>query len=170
MKKIIILIIVTTLFSMCSVNKLNQKVLDKRFNKEVLIGVCNRAGLKKAPNGNWFEKEYTAYKVDAASLEAIQAKQTDKLKIITVLGTWCSDSRREVPRFYKILDKLAFSEKKMKVICIDGKKQADIADLKNWNIERVPTFIFYRNGKEIGRIIETPNESLEKDLAKILLF
>ena len=36
------------------------------------------------------------------------------------------------------------------------------------NIEKVPTFIFYKNGIEIGRIIESPEKSIEKDFLKIL--
>ena len=36
------------------------------------------------------------------------------------------------------------------------------------NIERVPTFIIYRGEKEIGRIVETPKKSLERDLWNIV--
>ena len=35
-------------------------------------------------------------------------------------------------------------------------------------IELVPTFILDYNGEEIGRIIESPEESLEKDLLRII--
>jgi hypothetical protein len=35
-------------------------------------------------------------------------------------------------------------------------------------IERVPTFIVYGDGREIGRIVETPEGSLEEHLVKIL--
>ena len=35
-------------------------------------------------------------------------------------------------------------------------------------IELVPTIIFYKDGSEIGRIVETPVESMEKDLLKII--
>jgi len=41
----------------------------------------------------------------------------------------------------------------------------DISALK---IERVPTFIVYDGIKELGRIIETPAETLEEDLLMIL--
>jgi len=41
-------------------------------------------------------------------------------------------------------------------------------DIDNLDIKRVPTFIIYENGEEIGRIIETPKKSLEKDLEKIV--
>jgi len=43
------------------------------------------------------------------------------------------------------------------------KKHALGREDKKFKIERIPTFIFLRNGKEIGRIIETPVKSLEED-------
>jgi len=84
------------------------------------------------------------------------------------MGTWCSDSRREVPNFYKILDKLNYPDNKITLINVDRKKNGIEIDVSKLNIELVPTFIVYRNNTEIGRIIETPNESLERDLLKIL--
>ena len=42
-------------------------------------------------------------------------------------------------------------------------------DLKKYEMEKVPTFIFYRHEKEIGRIIEHPEERLEEDINKILI-
>ena len=35
------------------------------------------------------------------------------------------------------------------------------------NIHRVPTFLFYENKKEIARIVELPNNTLEMDIAQI---
>ncbi len=84
------------------------------------------------------------------------------------MGTWCSDSRREVPRFYKILDELNYPEEKVELINVDRNKVGIENSVDSLNIELVPTFIIYSKGEEIGRIIETPKESLEKDLAKIL--
>ena len=37
-----------------------------------------------------------------------------------------------------------------------------------YDIKRVPTLVVLRDGEEIGRIVEYPVESLEKDLLKIL--
>jgi hypothetical protein len=36
------------------------------------------------------------------------------------------------------------------------------------NIEKVPTFIFYNDGKEIGRIIEEPKGDIGKSIVEIL--
>jgi thiol-disulfide isomerase/thioredoxin len=84
------------------------------------------------------------------------------------MGSWCSDSRREVPRFYKILDRLKFDQNKLTLFCVDRSKKDSADDTSKLNIESVPTFIFYRKEKEIGRIIESPKETLEKDIQKIV--
>lgn len=84
------------------------------------------------------------------------------------MGTWCSDSREQIPAFYKILDELNYPSDKVTLICVDRKKKGLSNEADGLNIELVPTIIFYRNGEEIGRIIETPQESLEKDLLGII--
>jgi thiol-disulfide isomerase/thioredoxin len=135
----------------------------------ILLGQINRAGLEKAPYADWFTPTYNQYKVDKESLSGLNLKSTD-MKIF--LGTWCSDSQREVPRFYKILDELGYSSKKVEVIALDNhpdrRKTSPDGSEKGWNIEYVPTFIFLKEGKEVGRIIESPMVSLEKDLKSIL--
>ena len=84
------------------------------------------------------------------------------------MGTWCGDSRREVPRFYKIIDNLNFDENKITVINVNRKMEAKGIDVQSLEISRIPTFIFCINNKELGRIIETPKKSLEKDLMGII--
>ena len=39
---------------------------------------------------------------------------------------------------------------------------------EGFDLIRVPTFIFFKNGKEVGRFVERPRETLEKDMLKIL--
>ena len=84
------------------------------------------------------------------------------------MGTWCGDSQEQVPRFYRVLDEAKIDCKSMKVICVDGQKQCSDVQFEDYNIERVPTFIFYRKDKEIGRIIESPEVSLEEDFWGII--
>ena len=47
-------------------------------------------------------------------------------------------------------------------------KQSPNPEAKGLNIHRVPTFIFYKDAKEIGRFVERVRESLEKDMLKIV--
>ena len=84
------------------------------------------------------------------------------------MGTWCSDSRREVPRFYKIMDSTGYDSNKINLIMV-GRQLKDITGaVAKYNVELVPTIIFYENGAEKGRIVEAPKETLEKDIVSIL--
>jgi len=105
--------------------------------------------------------------LDYETLNQLEGK-TDDISITIVMGTWCSDSREQIPSFYKILNELNYPTDKITLICVDRNKKGLSDEVSNLNIELVPTIIFYRNGKEIGRIIETPQESLEKDLLRII--
>ena len=40
--------------------------------------------------------------------------------------------------------------------------------VKDLKVERVPTFIFYKNNKEIGRIIENPKKDMAEDFLEIV--
>ncbi|MEI6577117.1 MAG: thioredoxin family protein [Bacteroidota bacterium] len=147
--------------------KTNRHVIDPKKQKDMLLGKCNRHGLETEPFNEWFQKEYSDYKPDAQILDQLK-NQMKGVKIILIMGTWCSDSRREVPRFYKILDYLKVKSKKMKVICVDRDKKAGDLSLEKLKFTLIPTFVIYKNDKELGRIIESPLESLEKDLLKII--
>ena len=54
------------------------------------------------------------------------------------------------------------------IIGLNRDKQSPQGYEKGMNIDYVPTFIIYQNGKEVNRIIESPVESIEKDLIAIL--
>ena len=68
---------------------------------------------------------------------------------------------------FKIIDEIQFPQEKLRIFGVDRKKESFEGDITSMNIELVPTFIFYENEKEIGRIIETPEISLESDMLKI---
>lgn len=145
----------------------NKLVVDDKSGKPMLIGLCDRTAFADTNFAWWFNSEYDVYNLDTVTLAAIGNKLND-CAITIVMGSWCSDSRREVPRFYKILDKLNYDQKKLMLYCVDRTKKDPAGDTSKLNIEAVPTFIFYKNDKEVGRIVETPKETLEKDIQKLL--
>lgn len=146
----------------------NQCVIDQKSGKPMLVGICNREAMQDSSFAWWFNSEYDNYELDGETLSHVKI-DSEFQSITIVMGTWCSDSRREVPRFYKILDSLNFPSAKVKLIMVDRKKEAAGIDISSFNIELVPTMIFYNDGLEAGRIIETPKESLEKDIAAMLV-
>jgi thiol-disulfide isomerase/thioredoxin len=129
----------------------------------------NWEGLTQQPYAEWFKPNYLDYQVDAASLAAIDDKIND-VEIVVFMGTWCEDSQLQVPQFYKILDHLGYDLHKMRVVAIDREEEGLIItpEAAEYKIEFVPTFIFYRNGKELGRISEYPVKTIEKDMVAIL--
>ena len=169
MRKLGLIILVFISIVSCNGQQLNKTEFDEEAGDNILIGQINLDGLKSAPFSDWFDLEYNGYQVDDSTLATIDKDVfIDEIKITLVFATWCSDSRREVPRFYKILNRLTYDLDNMKVICVNTNKTAEGEGVENLDIHHVPTIIFYREGVEIGRIIETPTESLEKDMAKII--
>ena len=88
------------------------------------------------------------------------------------MGTWCGDSKQEVPRFYKVLEACEFPEDQLTVIALSSKpymyKKSPNHEEAGLNIHRVPTFIFYKDRKEVNRIVEHPIETFEKDMLNIV--
>lgn len=136
-----------------------------------LLGVIKSADLEKDPYAEWYTKNYTEYVPNAAAIEKLKKQKPSQYKIKIMLGTWCGDSKREVPRMTKLLDQLSFSQSNLELIALDDSsafyKQGPKHEEAGLEIYRVPTFIVYENNKEIGRINEYPAETLERDLLKI---
>jgi hypothetical protein len=161
--KVFVLLVGIILPAMLCSQELNRKVTDPRLDKEILYGYCDRSGLEIGEFGKLFEEYYQIYKPDQAVVNQLRSKK-EGIEILIVLGTWCSDSQEQVPRFFKILDKIRFNRKDLQLICVNSDKEAGDVETVNYNIQKVPTFIVYKKGREIGRIVETPSASLEKDL------
>ena len=114
-----------------------------------------------------YQERFDAYKPDEAALKDFPALPSD-LEVYAVFGSWCDDSLEQVPKLMKILDRLHVPESSVHWIAVNRSKQDPDGLTAGMNVERVPTFLFFRSGREIGRIVEAPKLSLEKDLAGIL--
>lgn len=166
--KILVLFFLFVSFNVFS-QEMNKTKIDEKSQMEVLIGLCNRDGLKSDLFKTYFETEYTAYTPDTASVASLKTTITNKnINITIVMGSWCGDSQEQVPRFYKIIDQSGFAESNITLYCVDRSKKTDKGETVNLGILLVPTFIFYQDGKEIGRITEIPKINLEKDFLEIV--
>ncbi|NSW93093.1 MAG: thioredoxin family protein [Bacteroidales bacterium] len=146
----------------------SEKTIDYSDQTTWLLGYFNPLQLKTFPHENWYLKGFDAYQPDPEVIERLKNIVDSEVTITIVMGTWCPDSRREVPRFMKILDFLEFPAERLTFIGVDDAKISPVEEYFNLNIQRVPTFIFYKNKIESGRIIENPVTSLEQDMENIL--
>jgi hypothetical protein len=142
-------------------------VQDENNGEPLILGYCPVSAMNDSVfNGTWSE-EYINYKPDSIVIDILKSK-LDSVSIKIVFRSTCSDSREQLPRFFKILDELNYTKEKLTLIGVSREKKGLSNEAEGLDIEFVPTFIFYKDGKEIGRIVETPSESLEKDLLKIV--
>ena len=146
----------------------NRVVVDDKTGRQILVGITERSAFESPDFNEWFSKNYIEYEPDSVVIEQIKSF-SDSINIQIFMGTWCSDSRREVPRFFKVIDGLSFDERKIEIINVNRKKKSPTHEERNKNIEFVPTFLIIKNGTEIGRIVEFPMITLEGDLLSILL-
>ncbi len=164
-----LLFLILAAFSLqCFAQDTNKVVFDETSGKSIIVGYLTWEVLEDSGFAAWFNPEYEAYEPDFEVIDYIAEKlvQTD---ITVVLGTWCSDSRREVPRLLKILDYADFPDDHLTMIGVDRSKIIEGSENKgDWEVEFVPTIIFYNDGKEIGRIVENPQETLELDIEQII--
>ncbi|MGE5401898.1 MAG: thioredoxin family protein [Ignavibacteriales bacterium] len=164
--KLILLILALAVITVNAQDK-SKIIIDEKSEKPMLVGITGRQALQDTSFAWWFNSEYETYEVKTADLENVSGKIKD-FDITIVMGTWCSDSRREIPRFYKILDSLNYPSDKVKLIMVDRNRKGLNGEADSLGIELVPTIIFYHDGRESGRITEAPKETLEKDTYNII--
>ncbi len=146
---------------------INNVITDPARNREVLIDILDRDGLQTGEMGVHYADFYESYVSKNEIIESLKTMVQD-VNVTIVLASWCGDSKQQVPAFLKVLDQIGFNENNLLMIGVDFEKNAREIDVEVFNISRVPTFIFYRDEKEIGRIIESPVETLEEDFLKIV--
>ncbi len=134
----------------------------------ILVGPITRDQLTAEPYGNWFTPRYEEFAVDT-NLIAQLRPATATCDVLIFLGTWCGDTKREVPRVYRIFDALNISEERIRLYALDRNKDSPLGLELDHAILRIPTIIFFADGVELGRIIESPTATLLEDLLAILL-
>lgn len=168
---------VVILFAVCSANLFaqqynpdfeNQSILDTNIQEEILYGKCDMEGVKNSEIfRDFYQNSLDEYEIDSALIIG-QSDLLDDIEVTMVFATWCSDSQRELPRFLEILSIMDYPMDDINIIALDANKNIEGIDITDLNIEFVPTFILYKNGVELGRIIESPDSTLENDLLNII--
>lgn len=121
----------------------------------------------KPPYDSWFSLGYEYYKPKKEVLPPLREHMED-IEIVAFMGTWCSDSQREIPLLYKLLESIDYDIKRIKMTAVDRSKTTPDNAQQGYDIRRVPTFIFYKGGEEIGRFVEYAHETLEEDILQIV--
>jgi thiol-disulfide isomerase/thioredoxin len=108
------------------------------------------------------------YQPDGALVERLRSIDAP-VKLEVVLATWCGDSRQHVPRLLKALQEAANPNITVELIGIDSDFHQPMEVIAGRNITNVPTVIVTRDGRELGRMNETPaSATVEEDICDIV--
>lgn len=138
----------------------------KKEEETVVIGPTTREQIESAVP-EWVQAEVDS-KPDAGTARTLATVEPGA-EVTVFLGTWCGDSRREVPRFWKALAEAGGDVPfEVHYVGVDRAKKEPAAALAEADIRYLPTFIVHRDGRETGRIVETSPHGIERDLADLL--
>lgn len=135
-------------------------------NEMIEVGWLDRSVLDK-PEQHQFKERYDTVAIDQDLVELVRSVNSG-VDFLVFYGTWCGDSRRELPHFLKIADRCGIEPSRIRFYGLDRSKKSSDGLTDQYQIEKVPTFIFLKNGTEVGRITEKPQGTLEADMLAIL--
>ena len=174
MKKLITNIFIASALLLAAQQINAQKVIVNREvetteDGKMLLGHQLKDQFTKEPYAQWYVKEHDEYALDQNAIKELRKGKITSYDIIVFMGTWCEDSHRDFPRLMRILEELKFPDARLTIIAVNRKKESPTGDESIHNIQKVPTIIVQKYGKEIGRIIEMPTTGyIERDLVEIL--
>lgn len=143
---------------------------DPKTGKPMLLGAIAIEELQQEPFAEWYQMESDGYEVDTELTNAISNPGQYTYEVF--LGTWCGDSRREVPRMEKIFSEMGIDMSNVLIVTLDRDKISPNGEQEGKDIRYVPTLIVNKDNQEIGRIVESPSSetaTLESDLFEISL-
>lgn len=116
----------------------------------------------------WYDKNSVDYQ---AQLSSNDLKAFDGVSVDIYIGTWCGDTKFLVPKFIKEWEAIGLDARDLNIIALHNKgenyKQGPNDETIGKNIHKVPTFIFKREDKELGRIVERTVFDLHTDMKLI---
>jgi hypothetical protein len=86
----------------------------------LLLGIHTKEDLQHAPFKDWFDKNYSDYTPDSFTTHQLQPLLKNK-NFELFMGTWCGDSKREVPRIFKILEYAGVGPAQIKMVMVDNR-------------------------------------------------
>lgn len=141
-------------------------VLRAEETEPVLVGPLSREEMEAAVP-EWVTAEIEATPDLEAAADLVESLPGADITVF--LGTWCSDSGRELPRLWRAFDELGVLDPaEVRYIGVDRDKTEPVEWVRGMDLGWVPTVIVRRDGKELGRIIESSPNGIERDLLALL--
>ncbi len=153
------------LFVLIAVMILGSVALPSSVFGQELVGPAGReAILERCPA---WQAVVAAYQPDPEALEKLRGLACE-VRVEVYFGSWCPDSEARVSAFFKVLDLAESPLLQAVYVGVPEAKDKREPFCRERKVEKLPTFIVFVDGREAGRIVETPKKSVEADLVSIL--
>jgi len=114
-----------------------------------------------------YRKGMEAYRPEQASVQAIKGHR-GAVTIEVFFGTWCPHCKIVVPQFMKTMSEAGSRDLKVSYIGVP-RRFDQWPESRSKGVRGLPTIIFYRDGREFGRIPGGAEEApIERMVAKVL--
>ncbi|WP_157939524.1 thioredoxin family protein [Gracilimonas amylolytica] len=107
------------------------------------------------------------YEPDEEALQFLKRVEGD-ISLRVFFGSWCRESTKYLPGLVKTLNVVNNNEIKATYMGVDAQKKFPDRFLKLFDIKYIPTVVVLKNGIEVGRIVEKPQQPIETELVQIL--
>ncbi len=134
-------------------------------NAQDIIGVTSPEEIRESHRV--FDIYVNRYKPDSTAIEYLK-NFDESVEIKILFGTWCHDSKREIPAFIKTMELAENPKIDIEYIAVSREKSDPEGRADAYDLQYTPTFIIFSAENEIGRIVEESTESIEQDLVHIL--
>lgn len=140
---------------------------DKNTGKPLLRGKITFDNIKEESTCSWFEEGAEAYTPNMEVINEL-SKDWKNYRFVVFAGTWCEDTQDLLPKFYRTITDANIPIYAIEMYGVNRNKQSLQQENKYYKIERVPTIIIMHQMREVGRIVETVNQSIEQDILVIM--
>lgn len=145
-----------------------ERMTDPQTGTTLFKGILSREQLEQEKTFTWMHKQQKGYRPDKDCVSYLN-EHKDSIHFLIFMGTWCEDSQVLIPQFFQLLDSAGFAHSNITILGVDRNKQTIGRLSAGFLIDRIPTFIVLKGGKEIGRVVEYGKSGrYDHDLALIL--
>jgi thiol-disulfide isomerase/thioredoxin len=135
---------------------------------KMLKGFMSRQELATDSSFAWFAQNSKDYKPYESAVTALKGAK-DSIYILAFGGTWCSDSKYILPKFFMLADAAGLPQDHITVLGVDEGKKTVQHLSETFNVVNIPTFIVLKNGHEIGRVVEYGKAGMwDKELGEVV--
>jgi hypothetical protein len=132
----------------------------------VLTGPMTREQLEESLP-QWIEAQMAATVHPEATRQLARVQGGARVRVF--LGTWCSDSRREVSTLWRVMDEnMGILPFEVEYYGVDRDTLRSDTLVAGFDLDFVPTIVVERDRIEVGRIVESAPEGLDRDLLALL--